>query len=76
MARMSTFGATGNGRHCIINTHPREDLLTRQWLFDHGADVNAWQHDGWTTLHWHLAAFNSHPEISRILLEHDADVFA
>jgi len=42
-----------------------------RWLLDL-ADMNARQDDGWAPL-LHLAAFNSHLEIARILLEHGAD---
>ena len=41
-------------------------------LLEHGADVNARQHGGWTALH--AAAQSGDMETTRVLVEHGADV--
>jgi ankyrin repeat domain-containing protein 50 len=41
-------------------------------LLEHGAEVNAADNGGWTLLH--LAAYHSHTEIVRILVDNGADV--
>ena len=48
------------------------DIDVMRWLLHHGADVNAWEDDGWTPLH--DASVNRHSEAVQVLFDHKADV--
>jgi hypothetical protein len=51
-----------------------EDVSVVRLLLEHGADINAQNHSGWTPLHW--ASFNGVLEVVRLLLKHGAEVGA
>jgi ankyrin repeat protein len=48
-----------------------QGVSTARLLLERGVDVNAWDKNGWTSLHW--AAFNGRVEVTKVLLDHGAN---
>jgi serine/threonine-protein phosphatase 6 regulatory ankyrin repeat subunit B len=52
--------------------YPQEQgVSTARLLLERGADVNARQNNGWTSLHW--AAYKGRVEVAQVLLDHGAN---
>jgi Ankyrin repeats (3 copies)/Ankyrin repeats (many copies) len=57
---------------CASEGRSFKDDSAVRLLLEHGADINAQNQFGWTSLHW--ASINGALEVVRLLLEHGADV--